>query len=79
VRLDDVQDRHRLTPGRDQVEPAPGPDLPLVEADDGTRDGVGAAEVVEEPSVDALLAQGGLDAREIHEVGIILAPSHHDS
>ena len=66
VGLDGVQDAHGLARAGDEVEPAAGADLALVEPDHAARDRVAAAEVVEQPPVDPLLGQGLLYSREVH-------------
>ena len=66
VRLDHVQEGHRLARAGDQVEPAAGADLALVEADHRPGDGIRAPQVVEQPAVEPLLPEGLLDGGEIH-------------
>ena len=67
LRLDGVHQLLRLAPRRDQAVPAPRADPAGVEAQHPVGDLVGAAEIEEQPAVELVLLQRGLDAR--HPLG----------
>src|SRR5439155_26328689 len=70
----------RVPRAGDKVEAAGGAGLPRDEGDHRPGDGIRAAQVVEQPAVDALLREGLLDGGEVHyrppTLSFIDAPSY---
>ena len=56
----------RLAGGGDEVVPAAGDVGVVVEAEDAVGEGVAVVMIVEEPAVEMLVAERGLDGVEIH-------------
>ena len=65
VRFDRVDELLRLSARGNEAVPAAAADASRVEAEYPVRDGVRAAEIEEQPSVELLLLQGSLDPREL--------------
>ncbi len=64
ARLDGVRQPTRLTLRRDEARPAPAHEAVGRDAGDAQRDGVQAFEIIQQPAVEPLGADGGLDGGE---------------
>jgi hypothetical protein len=72
--LDAVDELAGFADGGDEVEPAAGDEGIFVEAEDAVGDGVAVVVVVEEPAVEVVVAQGGLDVVEVHGFAEVRLP-----
>ncbi len=74
--LDAVDEFFGLAGGGDEVVPAAGDVGVRVEAEDAVGEGVAVVVVVEEPAVEFIFAEGGLDGGEVHgfRVSVMVCP-----